>query len=88
MAKWNYTLKNGVQLREAIHNEDAARVLEELKVCYKELLKAKQIDGDDYDSYIDQIEGYDEDDIDEFTVDYELSEFYDLCDNLRIWVEF
>ena len=88
MAKWNYTLKNGIQLREAIHEYDAARVLEELKVCYKELLKAKQIDEYDYDGYVNQIDEYDEDDIDEFTADYELREFYDLCDNLKIWVAF
>ncbi len=85
--KWNYTLTAGKGLRSAIGDGDAQMVLLHLIVCYRELLDAKCIDTDDYEHYTEEVRQcvYGAE-IDEDEVDYELSEFYDLCDALRVWI--
>lgn len=86
--RWKYNLKSGVALRQAIDNEDVEGTLEALRNCYQELLDNDIIDDWDYEKGIDGIEEFafwDEEDYIENT-DYELSNFFDLCDNLGIWV--
>ena len=90
MAKWNYTLHWGKNLREAIEAEDVEAVVKCLVACYRELLnKLNDEDRDwkefDIEEAIDCLEHYDEeegDDIDDY-----LDNFYDICDNLWAWVE-
>ena len=86
--KWNYELRCGRALRRAIEDEDLEKVLLTLRQAYRELLRAGYIDEDDYEEYTSNIDYQleDTDNLDEDEVDYELSDFYDLCDNLRIWV--
>ncbi len=86
--RWKYKLKSGVALRQAIDNEDVEGTLEALRNCYQELLDNGIIDDWDYENGIDGIEEFafwDEEDYIENT-DYELSNFFDLCDDFGIWV--
>lgn len=90
MAKWDYTINSGVQLREAIEAEDTTMVVKYLIVCYRELFnKLSEEDKEwkqfDIEDAIERLEHYDEDyddDIDEY-----LEDFYDLCDDVLAWVE-
>lgn len=92
MRRWNYELRTGRALRQAIENGDYADVLVQLENAYAELRDHGYIDEDDYDRYTESFMDYLEDDTfdddEEFeeTVDFELSEFYDLCDNIGVWV--
>jgi len=99
MAKWKYTLKTGNALRQAIDSEDIEKVLDALKDCYLELNKAMPdwFDEDaledkiaDIDNEFDNLENYENydmtyDDV-EANVDYLLETFYDICDDLKVWV--
>lgn len=85
--KWNYVLAGGRDLRKAIDEGDVQAVVLHLESCYKELLKAGLIDEYDYDRFEDEAHlSLYGDEIDEDDVDYEMSEFYDLCDALRVWI--
>lgn len=89
MAQWNYTLRWGKQLREAIEIEDTEMAIKCLIACYRELLnKLSDEDKDCYECEIEDaissLEICDEDDDDE--IDYYLSEFYDICDDVRAWI--
>ena len=87
MAKWNYTLRWGKQLHEAIDDADVELVVKCLICCYRELLNKlsdedkewKQFDIEDAIFNLEQFD-YDED-IDEY-----LEDFYDTCDDIRAWV--
>lgn len=87
MAKWDYTLHWGKQLREAIDDEDVGMVVKCLIACYRELLdKLNEEDKDwkefDIEDAIFNLENFDYDeDVDDY-----LAEFYDLCDDVRAWV--
>lgn len=86
-ARWSYTLKSGSALRSAIKDGDPMDVIHSLQNAYAELRDAGLIDEDDFDSYTGDFELYEEDDDDiEETADYELDNFYDLCDALKVWI--
>lgn len=92
MARWKYTLNSGSALREAINNEDTERVVKCLLICYKELLD--KLVGEDRKGFmwdiadtIDVLTLYELDSDDEDNVNYYLEEFYNLCDELRAWIE-
>jgi hypothetical protein len=87
MAQWNYTLKWGKQLREAICAEDEEFVVRCLIACYRELLnKLSDEDRDWKESDIEDeilcLEAYEED----YDVDDYLESFYDICDDVRAWI--
>lgn len=87
--RWTYTLKNGKKLRDAINSEDAKKVAEELINSYKELFEQGLIDEYDYKTWTEDIEwlDLDTDSEDAFeNINYELGNFYDLCDNINVWV--
>ena len=88
MGKWKYTLCFGKNLREAIEAEDVKLVVRCLIVCYHELFnKMSDDDKDYYESDIEDtifnLENFDEDE----DVDSYLEEFYDICDDVRVWIE-
>lgn len=86
-ARWSYTLKSGSALRSAIKDGDPMDVIHSLQNAYAELRDAGLIDEDDFDSYTGDFELYEEDDDDiEESADYELDNFYDLCDALKVWI--
>ena len=82
--QWRYSLRVGQRLRSAIDEGDIMSVKNYLKDAYTELLDADIIDEDDYDIYVEELEYIDDTDKDE--IDFQLSEFYDLCDNLDVWI--
>lgn len=89
MAQWKYTLRWGKMLREAIEAEDIELIAKCIICCYRELLnKLSDEDRDDYEFDINEaieiLTDYASDDEDE--IDYYLSEFYDMCDDLRAWI--
>lgn len=87
MARWDYTLRFGKNLREAIHTEDTEMVIKCLIACYRELLnKLSDEDRDwkefDIEDAIFNLENFDYDeDVDDY-----LDEFYDICDDVRAWI--
>lgn len=96
MARWKYKLNSGTALREAINNEDMEQVVKCLLFCYQELYKKLTVD--DRADYLDDIEDafaelssyepYDDDEeYEEYYLNEKLAEFYDLCDELRAWIE-
>lgn len=88
-------LKSGAELRKAIDEcdeteiEDLRHVLDILKSC---CVEAKSLCKDEYDAngfqnVIDDIEMiYDDEDLDQSSVDWELDGFFDLCDSADIFV--
>lgn len=91
MAQWNYTIKWGKQLREAITAEDTELVVRCLLACYRELLnKLSDEDKDwkqfDIEDTIEILTYYDADPDDEDDVNYYLEEFYDICDEIGAWI--
>ncbi len=92
MARWKYTLNSGSSLREAIDSEDVEQVVKCLLLCYEELLnQLNEWDKEDYEIDIQDsigvLKGYELCPDDEDDVNYYLEEFYDLCDELRAWIE-
>lgn len=95
MAKWDYELKIGTKLRNVIENSsDYKKIIRTIIDAYKELLDKGLIDNHDYSRYTEDIElllsdvesgDYDSDTIEE-EIDYELSDLYDLCDSIRVWI--
>lgn len=97
--QWEYTLKTGTRLRTALRDamddpEDTWKltdVIRALNVAYEELFDAGLIDDWDYEHYTEDFEMYMDDELEgwddpEDIVDYELSNFYDLCDNINVWI--
>lgn len=90
MISWKYTCNNGKMLRNAIDEENNIKVLKTLANCYKEIRAMLTEDDSLYDNDIevaiydiqDRLNGNDTDD----DIDLLLEGFYDLCDELRIWV--
>ena len=86
---WKYELQSTDELMQAIDSEDYVGVINALRDCYQELLDVELITPEDFDSYTEDFDLYgdfsDWDDP-ESTVNYELEQFYDLCDNIRAWV--
>lgn len=85
--KWEYTLESGHALRDAIDSGDLWQVQRCLINCYQELFDKGVIDEDDFEAYTQEVDEADMDDPDvEDYLDFELNEFYDLCDNCNVWV--
>lgn len=86
--QWRYQLQSGKDIRDAIDAEDYYGVIEALRVAYGELLDNGLIDEDDYERWTEDFDFYDLDDEEdaEEQVNYELDQFYDLCDNIGVWV--
>ena len=81
---WKYTIPQELAntFRAAIENGDLDGLKESIDRIYSWMLEEELIDNDDYEAYSESImAAEDEDDL-----DYELSDLYDLCDNLDIWI--
>lgn len=81
-----YSLSDSVasKLRTAADEGGVAGVLDALISAYEELYDAGIIDIDDYEQYVEEVHIVDPDDIDE--AEYQLQEFFDLCDNIGIFI--
>jgi len=87
MAHWEYKIKSGVALHDAIDAEDAELTVKCLIACYRELYDAlsdedRDWKGVDIEDTIFNLENYDEDE----DVDGYLDCFYDLCDEMSAWI--
>lgn len=100
MARWNIICYSFKRVREMIEDcidvNDCMQIMYELEGCCDELTPDNEIDWDFYDAFRDlkseihdEIEMMEDDDYESCgrTVDYYLNEFYDLCDNARVWLE-
>lgn len=87
MADWRYSLKCGTELREAIHDEDYDRILDNIETAWKEIHKRFPDEYEDYELECDleDLEAVREYPSEE-EIDYLLSNLYDYCDATRIWV--
>lgn len=96
MAQWRYTLNGGKYLRDAIDNEDINEILLWLENLYTDINDKfpEEFDEISLKSVIADIEGVgedwengymDEEEV-ESSIDFLLNNFYDLCDNMKIWV--
>ena len=91
MANWNYICKNGKALRNAIDEENTVKVLKALISCYEEIMSMLTEDDSLYDSDIEDSiydiqDRLNDGDTENDDVDILLEEFYDFCDEMRIWV--
>ena len=84
--RWSYKLKSGKALRQAVDDEDYDAVKDGLIAAYKEINEAmpEYFDESDLEQAIFDLEGLD---LDEDELNFALNDFYDLCDNLGIWVD-
>lgn len=97
MAQWNYTLRFGKQLREAIYDDDTEMTVKCLIACYRELLNKLSDEDKDWYEYdisdaIEELSEYDpdyEDEDEEYgnsVLNHLLGKFYDICDDVRAWI--
>ena len=93
MAKWQYTIHGGKELREAIENDELETVAQCLVTCIKELYSKlsdedKAYEGYDLECLIDSVTAdIDYGDFDEDEINDYLEEFYDICDDVQAWIE-
>ena len=86
--RWNNRLQAGKALRRAIENSDYQGILDGIKACYQEMLDKGVIDDWDFEQWTEDLDYLDLEDEDiEDTLDYELNNLYDACDNLGCWIE-
>lgn len=95
--QWKHQLSNGMEIRQAIEDEDYHALRKALLAAYSEIhdMMPDEFDDKDYDdamSEIDLLDTKPDEDADTTAEDledswnYELSDFYDLCDALDIWI--
>lgn len=85
--QWKFTLPNSKELRQAVEDENGEVVLNEIVKGYEHL--SKRFGDDEYfneciQSVKDDIEcgAFDED-----SANYHLTQFYDECDDRKVWIE-
>jgi hypothetical protein len=89
---WGYKVPKELafELRDAIDEDylDCERLKSAICNIYYNIAENTDcIDEDDLDSYVEDVMFIDEEDEDwEDSIDYELSNLYDLCDNCNIWI--
>lgn len=100
MTKWKYRLKTGSDLREAISNENYEDILKYLEKSWREINKQfpndyedDELNNDiaDIENERDNLLNYEDydmtmEDVEE-NINYLLSNLYDYCDNMGIWIE-
>lgn len=98
--KWNYTCNRFKRVRELINEEketprQCMLIMTELESCCDEITPDNRSEWIYYDEFRDlksmiyeEIELMDEDDYEscEITVNDFLEDFYDLCDEARVWL--
>lgn len=99
-SRWNYTLKCGKALRQAIDDENPAEILTILQQAWTEIHQNfpdeydendLESDLDDIENELDNVENYEDYDMTyedvEDNIDYMLNNLYDFCDSFSIWVD-
>lgn len=98
MAKWNYNLKEeGNKLRKLINEEKEAEIIKQIEICCKSLLEQLSFRDKEYFKYrIEELINLLAEEVNTIRNDIEewglingkLTEFYDICDECKCWVEF
>lgn len=100
MTKWKYRLKTGSDLREAINDENYEDILKYLEKSWREINKKfpndyedDELNNDiaDIENERDNLLNYEDydmtmEDVEE-NINYLLTNLYDYCDNMGIWIE-
>ena len=89
MARWLKTCTEFAKVRVSIESENLSEIIKGLiEICDK-YAKENWDFADDYARLSEELSETidDEKDYSDDEVDYWLSEFYDLCDNARVWLE-
>ena len=100
MANWKYRLKTGSDLRESINDENYEDVLKYLEKSWREINKKFPNDYEedelnediaDIENERDNLFNYEDydmtmEDVEE-NINYLLTNLYDFCDNMGIWIE-
>jgi hypothetical protein len=83
--KWRYSISKDKanNLLNTIENGDLEGVRKSILDIYEEIFNNSYIDIDDYSEYTEEVIDMD---LDEDEIDYQLSQLYDLCDNLGIFI--
>lgn len=81
--RYNLSDKTSKLLRSSIDDGDLEMVIACVKDAYTELAQNNVIDDEDANDYIAEI---DDIDLTVEDVDYILQQFYDLCDNIGVWI--
>lgn len=92
---WKYKIKNGSALRKAIDNEDAEQVVKYLLSCCIELnRKLRGKDKSNYTLALDDIftaltcfEFNEDEEENEEVINNYLADFYDICNDVKAFVE-
>ena len=87
---WEYRLPYSKDLRAAIDDGDLENLKDYLKLSILWVAaNVADVVSSDYDDLIEDLDllDIDEDDDVEEQLDYILSEFYDLCDVYRVWID-
>ena len=87
--RWNYEIdkNSALGLRYAIESEDGLAIAAMIQTIYQEmmdLIPEDIISDEELQDYIDEVDDIYVDDEEE--INYQLSNLYDLCDNLGIWI--
>ena len=92
MAKWIYTLNSGTALREAIDDDNCEQTARCILKCLEDLVNKlsdedRNWKGFDIEDLAENINSFlgDGEEEEEIINDF-LSEFYDICDDIRAWV--
>lgn len=83
--KWNYVIETETakKFRNAIEAGDLYDVQSSIIDIYEEIFNKGFIDEDDYNEYVEEVTDID---VNEDEIDFQLSELYDLCDNLGVFI--
>jgi len=86
--KWQKTCEKFKSVRKAIEEDDYVSIITQLIAICDEYAKEDWDFAEDYERLSEDISDIDIDDASEDDVNYALDEFYDLCDNARVWLDF
>lgn len=84
MARWLKKCTSFVEVRKAVDDCDLEKIQKLLVAICDAYAKENWDFADDFASFKEEIE---EADVEDEEIDYCLSNFYDLCDNARVWLD-
>lgn len=87
MARWIKKCNEFTKVRELIDAEETTKILPALLDICKKYANEEWDFADDFDRLAEDLEFIGDDELDEDDIDFYLSEFYDLCDSARVWLE-
>lgn len=84
---WNKTCKEFKTVRKAIDAEKTELIIKQLIAICEKYAKMKWDFSEDYESLAEDLSELSIEELETEDVDYWLGEFYDLCDNARVFLD-